>query len=214
MKAPLPNAPTDRTRLRRFSEKADYDAATVHAVLDAAPLAHIAYQMNGAPMVLSTLAWREGDRVFWHGSSASRALKAMRDQAVCLSVTTLDGLVLARSAFEHSVQFRSLMVMGQAQEVTVGKEAHLQAMVERLFPGRWDQLRPMQPQEVKATMVMALDLSEASAKIAKGGPTDPDEDRTWPVWAGVVPMALQFGAPLAEPDSAEGAPAPQVSWSL
>ena len=206
-------APSDRTRLRRFSEKADYDQATVHAVLDAAPLAHIAYQMAGAPMVLSTLAWREGNRVFWHGSSASRALKAMRGQPVCLSVTTLDGLVLARSAFEHSVQFRSLMVMGEAREETEAKEAHLQAMVDRIFPDRWDQLRPMQAQEVKATMVLSLDLTEASAKIATMGPTDPEEDRAWPVWAGVVPMSLHFGTPQPEPDSAD-APAPQVSWSL
>ena len=207
-------APSDRTRLRRFPGKADHDPATLHAVLDAAPLAHIAYQMDGAPMVLSTLAWREGTRVFWHGSSASRALRAMAGQPVCLSVTTLDGLVLARSAFEHSVQFRSVMVLGRAEEVTETKEAHLEAMVERLFPGRWDQLRPMTAQEVKATRVMALDLTEASAKIATGGPDDPEEDRAWPVWAGVVPLSLQVGEPQPEPDSPPDAPRPQVRWSL
>ena len=128
------SAPTPRTRLRRFPDKAAYDAATIHAVLDASPLGHIAYAMEGAPMLLSTLVWREGDRVFWHGSSASRALRAMEGAEVCLSVTTLDGLVLARSAFEHSVQFRSVMVMGRAEKVTEGKEAHLQAMVDRLLP--------------------------------------------------------------------------------
>lgn len=207
-------APSDRTRLRRFADKAAYDRATVQAVLDAAPLAHIAYQMDGAPMVLSTLAWREGERVFWHGSSASRALRAMTGQAVCFSATTLDGLVLARSAFEHSVQFRSVMVMGRAEEVTENKASHLEAMVERLFPGRWGQLRPMTPQEVKATKVMALDLSEASAKIAMGGPDDPEADRSWPVWAGVLPLSLQMGEPQAAPDSPKDAAPPVLRWSL
>jgi nitroimidazol reductase NimA-like FMN-containing flavoprotein (pyridoxamine 5'-phosphate oxidase superfamily) len=205
-------APSNRTRLRRMSEKADYTIPTLHSVLDAAPLGHIAYVMEGAPMALSTLVWREGEKVYWHGSSASRALRAMAGQPVCLSVTTLDGLVLARSAFEHSVQFRSAMVMGVAQVVTE-RGPHLEAMVERFFPGRWAELRPMQPQEEKATMVLALDLTEASCKVAASGPTDPTEDLDWPVWAGIVPMVQGFGTPQQEQDQPAGLAAPRVVWA-
>ncbi len=203
-------APSPRTRLRRLHDKAAYDADTVKAILDAQPLAHIGHLIDGAPAVTPTLQWREGDRVYWHGSSASRMIRASAGQAVCLTVTLLDGLVLARSGLEHSVNFRSVMVFGQAEQVTdpKAKAHHLEVMIEQMFPTRWAQLRPMTAQELKATAVLSLPISEASAKIGAGMPTDPPEDMNWPVWAGIVPLQQVLGAP--EPDGAPLGPPPQI----
>ncbi len=202
----MTQAPTDRSRLRRMHDKAAYDRPTIDAILDAMPLAHVGYVMKGAPVVIPTLQWREGDRIYWHGSSASRSLKAGKGMQVCVTVTLTDAMVLARSAFEHSVNSRSVMVFGQAEWVTdpVAKAAHLRAMVETLFPGRWDALRPMTEAEVKATGLLSLPLSEASAKIsaAEAGGTDPVEDRTWPVWAGLLPMETAMRPPVPAPDMA------------
>lgn len=196
--------PTDRTRLRRLHEKAAYDRPTIDAILDAMPLAHVGYVMNGAPVVVPTLQWREGDRIYWHGSAASRSLKAGKGCQVCVTVTLTDAMVLARSAFEHSVNSRSVMVFGQAEWVTdpAAKAAHLRTMVERLFPGRWDQLRPMTDSEVKATGLLSLPLTEASAKISAAGPgeTDAADDGDWPVWAGLLPISYAMGAPIPAPD--------------
>jgi nitroimidazol reductase NimA-like FMN-containing flavoprotein (pyridoxamine 5'-phosphate oxidase superfamily) len=203
-----PKPPSDRTRLRRLHEKAAYDRATIDAILDAMPLAHVGYVMNGAPVVIPTLQWREGDRIYWHGSAASRSLKAGKGMQVCVTVTLTDAMVLARSALEHSVNSRSVMVFGQAEWVTdpVAKAAHLRTMVEQLFPGRWDSLRPMTEQELKSTGLLSLPLSEASAKIsaAEPGGTDPDEDKGWPVWAGLLPISFAMGAPLPAPDLPAG----------
>jgi len=195
-------APTLRTRARRLHEKADYDAATIHAILDAMPMAHIGHLIEGSPAVTPTLQWREGDRVYWHGSSASRMIRAAAGAQVCLTVTCLDGLVLARSGLEHSVNYRSVMVFGVADQITdpAAKSAHLAVMMDQMFPGRWPQLRPMTAQELKSTAVLSLPLSEASAKIGSGMPTDPPEDLTWPVWAGVAPITLSVGQP--QPDEA------------
>lgn len=206
-------APTERSRLRRMNDKAGYDRATIDAILDAMPLAHVGYVMNGAPVVIPTLQWREGDRIYWHGSAASRSLKAGKGMQVCVSVTITDAMVLARSAFEHSVNSRSVMVFGQAEWITdpAAKAAHFQTMVDTLFPGRWDQLRPMTETEVKATGLLSLSLTEASAKISASEPggTDPDEDKSWPVWSGLLPISLQMGAPLpaADLDPGIGVPA-------
>jgi len=195
-------APTLRTRARRLHEKADYDAATIHAILDAMPMAHIGHLIEGSPAVTPTLQWREGDRVYWHGSSASRMIRAAAGAQVCLTVTCLDGLVLARSGLEHSVNYRSVMVFGVADQITdpAAKSAHLAVMMDQMFPRRWPQLRPMTAQELKSTAVLSLPLSEASAKIGSGMPTDPPEDLTWPVWAGVAPITLSVGQP--QPDEA------------
>lgn len=204
MTQPKPNAPTDRARLRRLHQKAAYDRPTIDAILDAMPVAHVGYVMDGAPVVIPTLQWREGDRIYWHGSAASRSLKAGRGMQVCVTVTIPDAMVLARSAFEHSVNSRSVMVFGQAEWVTdpVAKAAHLRAMVDHLFPGRWDSLRPMTDTEVKATGLLSLPLTEASAKISAAlpGGTDPDEDKSWPVWAGLLPMEMAMGVPVPAPD--------------
>ena len=208
----IPAPPSGRSRLRRMAQKAAYDAATIHAILDAMPLAHVGYVMNGAPVVIPTLQWREGDRIYWHGSQASRSLKAGRGAEVCVTVTLTDAMVLARSAFEHSVNHRSVMVFGRAEPVTdpAQKAYHLEKMVESLFPGRWPQLRPMTAQEVKATGILSLPLTEASAKISAVGPggTDPESDRDHPVWAGLLPIHLAMGAPLAAPDLAPGTELP------
>jgi nitroimidazol reductase NimA-like FMN-containing flavoprotein (pyridoxamine 5'-phosphate oxidase superfamily) len=207
-----PKPPSDRTRLRRLHEKAAYDRATIDAILDAMPLAHVGYVMNGAPVVIPTLQWREGDRIYWHGSAASRSLKAGKGMQVCVTVTLTDAMVLARSALEHSVNSRSVMVFGQAEWVTdpVAKAAHLRTMVEQLFPGRWDNLRPMTEQELKSTGLLSLPLSEASAKIsaAEPGGTDPDEDKGWPVWAGLLPISFTMGAPLPALDLPAGVDLP------
>jgi nitroimidazol reductase NimA-like FMN-containing flavoprotein (pyridoxamine 5'-phosphate oxidase superfamily) len=203
-------APTPRTRVKRLHEKAAYDADTIKAVLDAQPLAHIGHLINGAPAVTPTLHWREGDRVYWHGSAASRMIKAATGQAVCLTVTLLDGLVLARSGLEHSVNFRSVMVFGVAEAVTdqAAKARHLEVMMEQMYPGRWAQLRPMTAQELKATAVLSLPISEASAKIGAGMPTDPPEDMDWPVWAGMVGIRQVLDD--AQPDGTPKGPAPQI----
>ena len=204
--------PSDRTRLRRLHEKAAYDRATIDAILDAMPLAHVGYVMNGAPVVIPTLQWREGDRIYWHGSAASRSLKAGKGMQVCVTVTLTDAMVLARSALEHSVNSRSVMVFGTAEWVTdpVAKAAHLRTMVEQLFPGRWDSLRPMTEPELKSSGLLSLPLSEASAKVsaAEPGGTDPDEDKGWPVWAGLLPISYTMGAPLPAPDLPTGVDLP------
>jgi nitroimidazol reductase NimA-like FMN-containing flavoprotein (pyridoxamine 5'-phosphate oxidase superfamily) len=207
-----PKPPSDRTRLRRLHEKAAYDRATIDAILDAMPLAHVGYVMKGAPVVIPTLQWREGDRIYWHGSAASRSLKAGKGMQVCVTVTLTDAMVLARSALEHSVNSRSVMVFGQAEWVTdpAAKAAHLRTMVEQLFPGRWDSLRPMTEHELRSTGLLSLPLSEASAKIsaAEPGGTDPDEDKGWPVWAGLLPISYAMGAPLPAPDLPAGLDVP------
>ena len=203
-------APSPRTRLRRLHDKAAYDADTIKAILDAQPLAHLAHLVDGVPVATPTLQWREGERVFWHGSTASRMIRAATGQPVSLTVTTLDGLVLARSGLEHSVNFRSVMVFGIAEPVTdpAAKAAHLRVMFEQMYPGRWAQLRPMTVQELRATADLTLPIGEASAKIGQGMPTDPPEDRDWPVWAGV--LAVRQVVEAGQPDGEVAGPAPQV----
>ena len=201
---------TPDTRLRRLHEKAGHGPEVIHAILDAQPLAHVGHLVNGFPVVTPTLQWREGDRVYWHGSTASRMIRAATGQPVSLCVTLLDGLVLARSGLEHSVNFRSVMLFGQAEAVTDAgaKARHLERMIEQMLPGRWPQLRPMKAQELKATALLSLPIDAASAKIGAGMPTDPPEDRDWPVWAGVIPLRQVLGSP--EPDGAARGPVPEV----
>ncbi|TLP59322.1 pyridoxamine 5'-phosphate oxidase family protein [Parasedimentitalea maritima] len=197
---------TERSRLRRSHERGSYDRDTLYSVLDAMPLAHIGYQLDGRPSVLPTLQWREGDHLYWHGSSASRAIRAMEGADVCITVTLMDGYVLARSAFHHSVNFRSAMVFGRAEKIVdpAAKEARLKAMTDGLFPGRWETLRPITEQEIKATAVLRIPIEEASAKIRDGAPKDDDEDYALPIWAGVVPMSLQLQHPEADPANLSG----------
>ena len=161
---------SDLTRARRLHHKATQDRHVIDAILDACPVAHVGHLVDGQPVVTPTLQWRVGDRVFWHGSSASRMIRRAGGARVCLTVTLTDGMVLARSGLEHSVNYRAVMVFGQAEPVK-GPEAKaraLQAMMDHLFPGRWDALRPMKTQELKATAILSLPLTQATAKIGAG----------------------------------------------
>ncbi|UWQ78940.1 pyridoxamine 5'-phosphate oxidase family protein [Leisingera sp. S132] len=212
MRQPEPEAAlkTERSRLRRAHERGLYDRENVYRVLDAMPLAHIGYQINGATSVLPTLQWREGDHVYWHGSAASRAIRAMAGAEVCLSVTCMDGYVLARSAFHHSVNFRSAMLFGVAEQVTDedAKAASLKTMVDQIFPGRWETLRPMTAQELKATALLRMPIEEGAAKIRSGPPKDDEQDYLLPIWAGVVPMAMELQPPQPDPANLEGVAMP------
>ncbi|UWQ29205.1 pyridoxamine 5'-phosphate oxidase family protein [Leisingera sp. M523] len=201
---------SERSRLRRAHERGLYGREAVYQVLDAMPLGHIGYQINGSTSVLPTLQWREGDHVYWHGSAASRAIRAMEGAEVCLTVTCMDGYVLARSAFHHSVNFRSAMLFGVAEKVTDedAKAASLKTMVDDIFPGRWDALRPMTGQELKATALLRMPIKEGAAKIRSGPPKDDEEDYALPIWAGVVPMALELKPPQPDPANLEGVAMP------
>lgn len=194
------NAPSERTRVRRMHERAAYDRASVAAILDAQPLCSVAYCVDGKPFLVPTMQWREGDHVYWHGSSASQALRRSQGREVCLNVCILDGLVLARSGMHHSANYRSVTIYGTAEEVkgNAAKEAALRRFIDALVPGRWETLRPVTEQELKATAVLRMPIDEASAKIRTGGPKDDEEDYALPIWAGVLPVATASG--LLEPD--------------
>ena len=202
--------PTARTRLKRLPKRGHFDRATIDAILDAMPLCHVGHLVDGKPVVTPTLQWREGDHVYWHGSRASRALLAAEDAEVCLTVTLLDALVLARSGFHHSANYRSVMVFGRAQRVEepAAKLERMRVFIERLYPGRWDELRPVTRKEINATTVLSLPIEEASAKIRSGGPIDDAEDYALPIWAGVVPVKLQVGKPAADPRNLAGVEVP------
>ena len=194
--------PTPRTRLKRLPKRAHYDRQTVHAILDAGFVCHVGYTIEGQPYVTPTTYWRHGDRVYWHGSSASRMLRNVAAGVpVCFTVTHIDGFVMARSGFHHSVNYRSVMALGIAHAVTdaAEKEQALDAFIERLFPGRVRELRPATRQELKGTMVVGMDLAEVSAKVRTGPPVDDEPDYALPVWAGVLPIATAFGAAEADP---------------
>ena len=209
-------AASDRVRVKRLHERGHYDAGTIHPILDAMPVCSVGYVFKGSPYVTPTLQWREGDRIYWHGSSASRMLEAVTEAEACVTVTIVDGFVMARSAFHHSANYRSVMVLGTARRITDRdeKEARLRAFVDTLFPGRWDMLRPMNAKELKATTVMSLPLGEASAKIRTGPPSDDDEDYALPIWAGVVPLATQVGNPLPDPRNLAGLAPPAHAGGL
>ena len=203
--------PTERTRLRRLPARGSYDTEVVHAILDAALVCHLGFVHEGQPFVLPTVYARVGDVLYVHGSAASRMLRTLREAVpVCVTVTLLDGLVLARSAFHHSVNYRSVVVLGAAAEVTDEGERleALRAIVEHVAPGRWSQVRSPSAKELRATMVLRVPIVEASAKVRTGGPIDDPEVMTWPVWAGHVPLALVAGeavsAPGIEPGPASG----------
>jgi nitroimidazol reductase NimA-like FMN-containing flavoprotein (pyridoxamine 5'-phosphate oxidase superfamily) len=209
-------APSERVRVKRLHERGVYDRATIDAILDAGYVCHVGYTIDGSPYVTPTIYWREGDHVYWHGSSASRMLRQTDGAEVCLTVTHVDGLVLARSGFHHSMNYRSVMLFGRATKVEdpADKAARLEAFVDGLLPGRWAQLRPMTAQEVKATTLLSLPISEASAKVRTGPPKDDEEDYALPVWAGVLPLAVVAGAqqPCARLDAAVSTPDYLSDW--
>ena len=180
-----------------------YDRSSIDAILDEALVAHLAFTAeDGQPYAIPTLHARVGDEVWVHGSSASRTLRTLgRGARACLTVTLIDGLVLARSIFNHSVNYRSVIVLGEARAVTdpEDKRAALAAFAERVAPGRWDDARQPTPSELKATLILALPLDEVSAKVRSGPPVDGDADHGLDVWAGVVPIRLVHGEPVPDP---------------
>lgn len=193
--------PTPRSRVKRIPERGRYDFATIASILDAGFLCSVGYVIDGQPYVTPTAYWREERHVYWHGSSASRMLQTLEKGAdVCLTVAHVDGLVLARSAFHHSINYRSVMLFGKAHtlEDEGAKAKALEHFVERMFPGRWAELRPVNSQELKATTVLRMPIEEGSAKIRTGPPKDDAEDRAWPVWAGVLPIRTVTGPPVPD----------------
>jgi hypothetical protein len=193
--------PTERTTVRRRAERGHYDAATVHAVLDAALVCHLGIAVDGQPFVIPTLFGRDGDTVFVHGSTASRLLRTLAGGVdACLTATIVDGIVLARSAFHHSINYRSVVVLGRATEVADAdaKLRALEIISEHVVPGRWRDVRAPSDKELRATTVLALPLTEASAKVRTGPPIDDDDDLALGVWAGVLPVGLVTGAPVAD----------------
>ncbi len=197
-----------RNRVRRMHERARYDHAAVHAILDAAMICHIGYVIDGQPCCTPTTHWRQGTRLYWHGSSASRMLRAQAaGLPVCVTVTHLDGLVLARSGFNHSANYRSAMCFGTARliEDPVEKRTALHAMIERFYPGRDARLRPVSAQDLKATSVVGMQIEEASAKVRAKGNVDEPEDLQVPVWAGVLPVSMVVGDAQPCPHNGEHA---------
>lgn len=190
--------PTPRTQLGRYPVRGVFDKAQVHSILDEGFLCHVGFVVDGQPFVIPTGYARSGDRIYIHGSAASRMLKTLDGGVqVSVTVTLLDALVLARSGFHHSMNYRSVVVFGTARLVNDPDEklAALRAFTNHIVPGRWEQVRPPTAQELKATSVLALGLEEVSAKMRTGPPVDDEEDYALPIWAGVVPVRMQFGEP-------------------
>ena len=192
---------TERTRLRRHSERGKTEYTELLAVLDAGMICHLGVVLGGAPLVLPTAYGRVGDTLYLHGSSANRSLHAADGNEVCVTVTHVDGLVCARAVFSHSVNYRCAVVFGTARIVTDPDErlAGLRAVTEQLIPGRWDAVRAPTRKELAATSVLAVSLGEASVKVRTGPPGDEPEDLELPVWAGVVPTTVSFGEPVPDP---------------
>jgi nitroimidazol reductase NimA-like FMN-containing flavoprotein (pyridoxamine 5'-phosphate oxidase superfamily) len=202
---------TPRTTVRRRPARASYSRALVHAVLDEGLVCHVGFAVDGQPFVLPTAYARIGDRLYLHGSSASRMLNALAGGVpACVTVTLLDGLVLARSAFHHSMNYRSVVLLGVARPVgdAAEKRRALAAIVEHVVPGRSADVRPPSDAELRATLVLALAIDEASAKVRQGPPVDDEADRALPCWAGEIPLRLAARAPVADPGLAPGIAVP------
>ena len=191
---------TERSRLRRLHQRGHYDHESIYQVLDAGRQCSVCYVFKSTPYVTPTTHWREGNQVYWHGSSASQMLRAANGADVCLTVAILDGYVMARSGMHHSVNTRSVMLFSRAEKVPDElKEAKMKNMVKGLFPGRWDILRPATKQEIKATTILSMEIDEGSAKIRTGAPGDDEEDYALPIWAGVIPVRTVVDAPIDDP---------------
>lgn len=205
-------APTERTRVNRLPKRGDYSQKTIYGILDAAFLCHVGFAVEGQPYVIPTGYGRSGQTLYLHGSAASRMLRTLAGGVdVCVTVTVLDGIVLARSAFHHSMNYRSVVILGKARPVESDEEktAALHAISENIMRGRWDDVRKPTPQELKATAVLALPIEEASAKIRTGPPLDDEEDYALPVWSGVLPMTMKAGEPLPDSRLAAGMKVPE-----
>lgn len=185
---------TARSTVKRGRQRASYDRDTAYDIIDAALVAYLGIVLDDRPFVLPTSHWRDGDYLYWHAASTGRMGKALAGQQVCITLALLDGLVMARSAFHHSVNYRSVMLFGEVEYIDepAEKQRQLEIFIERLSPERWQTLRPMQENELKATGVMRIRIDEGSVKVRHAPPADDEEDYTWPVWAGVLPMQTQF----------------------
>ncbi len=210
MTHPAPGS-TERTTIRRIPERAVVAVDSLHAVLDAGLVAHVSVTDDtGQPFVVPVAYARWGDDVVFHGSTASRLFRGLsQGQPTCLTVTRLDGVVLARSAFESSMNYRAVMVLGVCRQLNgEDKSEALRRVSDHLLPGRWKDIRPPSNKELAATLVLALSLQECSVKIRTGGPEDPDEDMSVPTWAGEVPIVESFGAPIDADETASRFPIP------
>jgi uncharacterized protein len=204
--------PTERTQVKRLPDRGKYDAETVHAILDAAFVCHVGFVVGEQPYVIPTNFGRVDNTLYLHGSAASRMLKTLTGGIpVCVTVTLVDGLVLARSAFHHSVNYRSVVVLGRATLVEKPEEKMnaLEAFTEHVMRGRWKDIRPPTDLELKATTVLAVPLAEVSAKVRTGPPKDDAEDYTLPIWAGVLPLPIVPGAPIPDPKLNAGLEPPE-----
>lgn len=202
---------TPRTTVKRLANRGVYDRDTVNAILDEALICHVAFVTDGTPVVIPTIHTRIGETLYFHGSAASRMLRSLRDGVeACVCATILDGLVLARSAFHHSMNYRSAMVFGKAVEVTEREEKLrvLDALVEHVCRGRSKDARKPNEAELKQTLVLALPINEASAKVRRGGAVDDEADYSMPIWAGVLPLPLTTGAPVPDERLVEGVAVP------
>jgi nitroimidazol reductase NimA-like FMN-containing flavoprotein (pyridoxamine 5'-phosphate oxidase superfamily) len=193
--------PTGRTEVKRLAKRGVYDKSQIHSILDEGFLCHVGFVAEGQPYVIPTGYARSGDRIYIHGSAASRMLRTL-DQGVdvCVTVTLVDGFVLARSAFHHSMNYRSVVVLGKARLVTDPDEKlnALRSFTNHIVPGRWEEVRQPTEKELKATSVLSLALDEVSAKVRTGPPIDDEEDYALPVWAGVVPIRTQVEQPVPD----------------
>jgi uncharacterized protein len=201
--------PTPRTRVVREPHRGVYDRETVNRILDEAFLCHVGFVADGQPFVIPTSYGRDGDVLYVHGSAASRMLRNLQQGvAVCITVTLLDGLVLARSAFNHSMNYRSAVILGTATLVddATQKIAALRALSEHIVPGRWDDARQPNEKELKATSVLRVPITEFSAKVRVGPVVDDEEDYSFPTWAGVIPLEMNVGAPITDERCQRGVP--------
>jgi nitroimidazol reductase NimA-like FMN-containing flavoprotein (pyridoxamine 5'-phosphate oxidase superfamily) len=206
-------APTPRSKVRRQPARASYDRTAIDAILDEGLVCHVGFDVDGQPFVIPTIYARAGDSILLHGSAASRMLRHLREGVdVCVTVTLIDGLVFARSAFHHSMNYRSVVVFGRARaiEETSAKIDALRAIVEHAFPGRYDHVRPPDRKELRQTAVLALPIEEASAKVRSGPPVDDEEDYALDVWAGVLPLALLPRAPVPDARLSPGVEVPEL----
>ncbi len=199
--------PTARTQVRRLAERGAYDRGTIDAILDEALVCHVGFVLDESPFVIPMLHARDGDTLYLHGSPASRMLRAMRRGIeACITVTLLDGIALARAPFHSSVNYRSVVMFGKPRIVDDPEEKlrAFEVLTEHVTPGRWDDCRRPTPQEEKGTLVAAMSISEASAKVRTGPPKDDDEDYALPIWAGVIPLRLEAGEPIDDPQLEAG----------
>lgn len=211
MLAAMSEAPSPRTQVRRLAERGSYERELIESILDEALICHVGFVYEGKPVVIPTIHARVGETLYLHGSPASRMLRSMRiGDEICVTATLLDGLVVARAAFHNSMNYRSVVVFGTPRIVDepIEKQDALEAITEHVIPGRWADSRTMSEKELTGTLVVALPMTEASAKVREGGPGDDDEDYRLPIWAGVVPLALTSRDPITDPLSQADVDAP------